>query len=92
MANKYTAIELDIDEFDKEQLTRMENFIANIAESTMESEEYYIFNNEILDKFFAKLLAKIGNIKEKGNLSDLIYEEGDISIKVKPQDLRYRTI
>lgn len=92
MVNKYTAEELEINEFDKEQLTKMENSIADMAEPTMAMEEYYIFSNEILNEFFAKLLAKIGDIKEKGNLSDLVDEEGDISIKIKPHDIRYRGI
>jgi hypothetical protein len=34
----------------------------------MDIEDYYIFNNEILNEFFAKLLAKIGEIKEKCNI------------------------
>ncbi len=92
MTNKYTDIELEINDFDKERLTKIEDFIADIAEPSMDVENYYIFSNEILNEFFAKLLAKIGEIKEKGNISDLIDEEGDISIKVKPQDLRYRRI
>ncbi len=92
MTNKYTDIELEINDFDKERLTKIEDFIADIAEPSMDIEDYYIFSNEILNEFFAKLLAKIGEIKEKGNISDLIDEEGDISIKVKPQDLRYRRI
>jgi len=92
MTNKYTDIELEINDFDKERLTKIEDFIADIAEPSIDIEDYYIFSNEILNEFFAKLLAKIGEIKEKGNISDLIDEEGDISIKVKPQDLRYRRI
>lgn len=92
MTNKYTDIELEINDFDKEQLTKIEDFIADIAEPSMDIEDYYIFSNEILNEFFAKLLAKIGEIKEKDNISDLIDEEGDISVKVKPQDLRYRRI
>jgi len=92
MTNKYTDIELEINDFDKERLTKIEDFIADIAEPSMDIEDYYIFSNEILNEFFAKLLAKIGEIKEKGNISDLIDEEGDISVKVKPQDLRYRRI
>lgn len=92
MTNKFTDTELEINDFDKERLTKIEDFIADIAEPYMEIDDYYIFNNEILNEFFAKLLAKIGNIKEKSNISDLIDEEGYISIKIKPQDLRHRRI
>lgn len=92
MANGYIAEELDINEFDKEQLKKIENFIADIAEPTMAEEDYFIFDSEILNEFFVKLIASIDEIIEKGNLSGLIDEEGNIALKVKPQDLRYRRI
>lgn len=88
---KWTDEELNIEQFDKEQLRKIQNYIADMAEPTME-EEYFIFNSEILNELFIKLIASIDELIEKGNLSNLVDTEGNISVKVLPKDLRYRRI
>lgn len=89
---KWTDEELNIEEFDKEQLKKIQNCIADLAEPSMGEEEYFIFSSEILNELFVKLIASVDEIIEKGNLSSLIDTEGNISIKVEPKDLRYRRI
>ncbi len=79
----YITTEINIGDFDKDQLTKIENFIAEMAEPSMTSEEYFIFNNEKLNIFFIKMIEMIDNIKEKGNLSGYIDEYGNIELKVK---------
>lgn len=89
---KWTDEELNIEQFDKEQLRKIQNYIADVAEPTMAEEEYFIFNSEILNELFIKLIASIDELIEKGNLSNLVDTEGNISVKVLPKDLRYRRI
>ena len=89
---KWKTEELNIEEFDKAQLRKIQNYIADMAETSMVEEEYYIFNSEILNELFVKLIASMDEIIEKGNLSSLIDTEENISIKVEPKDLRYRRI
>ena len=89
---KWTDEELNIEEFDKVKLRKIQNYIADIAEPTMGSEEYFVFDSEILNELFVKLIASIDEILEKGNISGLIDKEGNISVKVEPKDLRYRRI
>ena len=89
---KWTDEELNIEEFDKVQLRKIQNCIADLAEPSMEEEEYFVFNSEILNELFVKLIASMDEIIEKGNISSLVDTEGNISVKVVPQDLRYRRI
>lgn len=72
-----------VNELDKDRLTEIENFIADMAGPSMISEEYSIFNNETLDVFFIKLKEMMDNIKEKGNLLDYTDEHGNLELKVK---------
>jgi hypothetical protein len=89
---KWTDEELNIEEYDKVQLRKIQNYIADMAEPSMEEEEYFIFSSEILNELFVKLVASMDEIIEKGNISSLVDTEGNISVKVIPQDLRYRRI
>lgn len=85
MAYKSTDEEIKVGEFDKDLLTKIENFIAEMAEPSMISEEYFIFNNETLNVFFIKMIEMMDNIKEKGNLLGYIDEHGNLELKVKVQ-------
>lgn len=85
MVYKSTDDEIKVEEFDKDQLTKIENFIADMAEPSMISEEYFIFNNETLNVFFIKMIEMMGDIKEKGNLSGYIDENENLGLKVKVQ-------
>ena len=51
----------------------------------MESEEYFIFNNETLNVFFKEMIEMMDDIKEKGNLLGHIDEHGNLELKVKVQ-------
>lgn len=85
MVYKSTDDEIKVGEFDKHRLTKIENFIAEMAEPSMISEEYFIFYNETLNVFFIKMIEMMDNIKEKGNLLDYIDEHGNLGLKVKVQ-------
>ena len=85
MVYKSTDDEIKVDEFDKDQLTKIENFIADMAEPSVISEEHFIFYNETLNVFFIKLIEMMDDIKEKGNLLGHIDEHGNLGLKVKVQ-------
>lgn len=81
----YKSTEIKVEEFDKERLTTIESFIADMAEPSMISQEYFIFNNETLNVFFMKMIEMIDEIKEKGNLLSYIDENDNLVLKVKVQ-------
>ncbi len=85
MAYKSTDEEIKVGEFDKDRLTKIENFIAEMAEPSMISEEYFIFNNETLNIFFMKMIEMVDDIKEKGNLLNYIEQQENLVLKVKVQ-------
>lgn len=84
MVYKPTDNRIKVDEFDKDQLTKIENFIADMAEPSMITEEFFIFNNETLNVFFMKMIEMMDEIKEKGNLLSYI-ENDNLELKVKVQ-------
>lgn len=85
MAYKSTDEEIKVGKFDKDRLTKIENFIAEMAEPSMISEEYFIFNNETLNIFFMKMIEMVDDIKEKGNLLNYIEQQENLVLKVKVQ-------
>lgn len=82
MIYKSTDVEVKVSDFDKEQLVKIENFIADMAEPSMLGEEYYIFENETLNVFFIKLIEVIDNMMEKRNFSDYVDEYGRLKVEV----------
>ena len=85
MVYKSTDEEIKVGEFDKDRLTQIENLIADMAEPSMISEEYFIFNNETLNVFFKEMIEMMDDIKEKGNLLGYVDEHGNLGLKVKVQ-------
>ncbi len=88
---KHADKEVYANKHDKDKITRILACIANLAELSIYSEEYEIFENEVLNNFFEEFINMFSEIKEKDHFADYVDAHGKFKIEVKVEEMTYQS-